>query len=214
MPSCTMSPFSNWGKLAPHSHSSPAGCCRSSEDFRKDPADATQVWGTKTRELEKHYGLRSLSDAEREMLITRLPPHYMIHAYANCFDRDERNPEFVPWVQAFHPSADRDTWIRDRSQCLRLGLQALIAMMREHIIFLSEQECTRARAPYKLPKDVLRRAFWRVDPARSGYVSLAQFMQVCTISSLSTRLGWNLNCPDEWSLTANATCSCVRYLAM
>lgn len=103
----------------------------------------------------------------------------MIHAYANCFDRDERNGEFVPWVQAFHPSADRDAWIRDRSQCLRLGLQALIAMMREHIIFLSEQECTRARAPYKLPKDVLRRAFWRVDPTQSGYVSLAQFMQVC-----------------------------------
>jgi hypothetical protein len=158
---------------------SPTACYRSSENFKKDPEDASRTWGTKTRELEKQYALRALSEAEREMLITRLPPHYMIHAYANCFDRDERSPEFVPWVQAFHPSANRDAWIKDRSQCMRLGLQALIAMMRQHIIFLSEQECMRARAPYKLPKDVLRRAFWRVDPMNSGYVSLAQFMQVC-----------------------------------
>jgi hypothetical protein len=162
----------------------PTACHRSSENFKKDPEEATRAWGTKTRELEKQYALRALSEGEREMLITRLPPHYMMHAYANCYDRDERNPEFVPWVQAFYHSANRDAWIKDRSQCMRLGLQALIAMMRLHVIFLSEQECTRARAPYKLPKDVLRGAFWRVDPTRSGYVSLAQFMQVCVIPSV------------------------------
>jgi hypothetical protein len=41
------------------------------------------------------------------------------------------------------------------------------------------QECTRARAPAALTKDVLRRAFWKVDPNKTGDVSIQQFLQVC-----------------------------------
>jgi len=157
---------------------------RSQELFRRDPEQATQAWGTMTTEIEQQYGVRTLSEAEREMLISRLPPHYLIHCYANCFDRDERKADFVPWTCSFHPSSDRAAWMRDRSQCVRLGTQAIIRMMKRHLSFLSEQECFRARAPYKLPKDILRQAFWRVDPAHTGYVSLAQFMQVCYRSRL------------------------------
>lgn len=152
---------------------------RSQEMFQRDPEQATQAWGTTTMEVERQYGLRALSDAEREMLISRLPPHYLIHCYANCFDRDERKPDFIPWTAAFHASSDRAAWIRDRSLCLRLGTQSVVRMMKCHLSFLSEQECARARAPYKLPKDILRQALWRVDPTHTGYVSLAQFMQVC-----------------------------------
>jgi echinoderm microtubule-associated protein-like 5 len=139
---------------------------------------ATDNWGTTTVAIEKEYGLRALSDGEREMLIARLPPHYMIHSFANCFDRDERQPAFIPWTFAFHRTSDRTAWIRNRSQCIRLGTQAVLIMMHRHLGYISEQECKRARAPYKLPKDILRQAFWRVEPRRTGYCSLSQFMQV------------------------------------
>jgi hypothetical protein len=148
-------------------------------------------------EIQKQYGLRSLADSEREMLISRLPPHYMIHAYANCFDRDERRPDFVPWTYAFHSASDRTAWIRDRSQCVRLSVQAVLVMMRKHLTYLSEQECARARAPYKLPKDILRQAFWRVDPHHTGYTSMAQFMQVNYILfefCISLSYGRRLSC--------------------
>ena len=154
------------------------------ETFKRDPQLATQAWGITTRELQDGYGLRALDDAERELLIERLPPHYMIHAYANCFDRDEKQNDFVPWTYAFLRSADRAAWMRDRPQCIRQGTQAALIMMRQHLTYISEQECRRARAPYKLPKDILRQAFWRVDPRRTGYVSLAQFMQVCILLRL------------------------------
>lgn len=152
--------------------------CRSQEKFRRDPAAATAEWGTTTRDIQKGHGLRALADGERELLISRLPPHYMLHAYANCFDRDERQPDFVPWTAAWHAPCGRAQWLRDRPQCIRMGVQALLLMMRRHLVYISEQECKRARAPYKLPKDILRQAFWRVDAQRTGYVSLAQFMQV------------------------------------
>lgn len=152
--------------------------CRSQDTFRSNPEQATNDWGDTTKELQAQYGIRSLSDCEREMLIARLPPHYMLHCFANCFDRSERGPDFIPWTYAFHKQSDRIAWIRDRSQCIRLGTQAILIMMRKHLSYISEQECKRARAPYKLPKDILRQAFWRVDPRRTGYCSLAQFMQV------------------------------------
>ncbi|GMH32772.1 hypothetical protein BSKO_00606 [Bryopsis sp. KO-2023] len=40
------------------------------------------------------------------------------------------------------------------------------------------QECTRAQAPAALQRDILRQAFWKVDPHRVGDVSLQQFLQV------------------------------------
>lgn len=152
--------------------------CRSTEAFRKDPDGATQAWGATTAALQQQHGLRALADGEREMLVSRLPPHYMLHALAHCLDRDERAADFLPWTAAFADAAGRGAWLQDRSQCLRLGTQALLAMMRAHLVYMSGEECRRARAPYKLPKDMLRKAFWRVDPRRSGYVSLPQFMQV------------------------------------
>ena len=128
--------------------------------------------------LDKQYGLRALQDSERELLIARLPPHYMLHAYANSFDRDEKSSDFVPWTAAWCSAAQRAAWLRERPACVRLGTQALLAAMRRHLCYLSEQECSRARAPYKLPRDILRLAFVHVDVRRTGYVSLAQFMQV------------------------------------
>lgn len=44
--------------------------------------------------------------------------------------------------------------------------------------YLSEAECARAHAPAAFAKDILRRAFWKVDPARTGTVSIQQFLQV------------------------------------
>ena len=46
------------------------------------------------------------------------------------------------------------------------------------------QECRRARAPAALTKDVLKRAFWKVDPYKTGSISLQQFLQVPHPSSL------------------------------
>lgn len=40
------------------------------------------------------------------------------------------------------------------------------------------QECVRAQAPAALEKDILRQAFWKVDPCRAGDVSVQQFLQV------------------------------------
>ena len=152
--------------------------CRSQDAFKCNIDQATQDWGTTTQLLHKQYGLRALADGERELLISKLPPHYMLHAYANCFDRNEKGPDFAPWTAAWCSTAGRNAWLRDRPACVRLGTQALLAAMRRHLCYLSEQECGRARAPYKLPRDILRLAFVRVDPRRTGYVSLAQFMQV------------------------------------
>jgi hypothetical protein len=152
--------------------------CRSTERFKKDPESATEEWAATASTVRSNFGLHVLSDGEREMLIARLPPHYKIQALVNCFDRDERSPDFLPWTAAFNPSAGRVAWLKDRSQCIRLGTQAMLAMMRTHLEYMSEQECRQARAPYKLPKDVLRKAFLRVDSRQTGYVSLPQFMQV------------------------------------
>ncbi|CAD7702032.1 unnamed protein product [Ostreobium quekettii] len=41
-----------------------------------------------------------------------------------------------------------------------------------------EQECASAQAPAALQKDVLRHAFWKVDPQRAGDISIQQFLQV------------------------------------
>jgi hypothetical protein len=124
-------------------------------------------------------GLSKLQMQEREWLICRLPPHHQIHALAQCLDRDTRDKAFLPWTYAFQRSCNRAAWVRDMGQCLRLGTQALLQMMRTHLQYLSDRECARARAPYKLVKDILRQGFWHVDPSHSGYVSMAQFMQVC-----------------------------------
>lgn len=51
-------------------------------------------------------------------------------------------------------------------------------MMRRHLKFMSDRECNSARAPAALEKDILRHAFWRVDPQRTGAVSIQQFLQV------------------------------------
>lgn len=51
-------------------------------------------------------------------------------------------------------------------------------MMRRHLKYLSERACSAARAPAALEKDILRQAFWKVDPQRTGSVSLQQFLQV------------------------------------
>lgn len=160
-----------------------SGFCRSSERFKRDAEAATSEWDATAMAMQSQYGLHVLSNGEREMLISRLPPHYAIHALANCFDRDERSPDFVPWTAAYHSGSGRAAWLLDRSQCLRLGTQALLAMMRTHLVYMTEQECRRARAPYKIPKDLLRKAFWRIDLGRTGYVSLPQFMQVCCLSA-------------------------------
>lgn len=47
--------------------------------------------------------------------------------------------------------------------------------------FLSEQRCVLARAPASSIKGLLREAFWKVDPERTGLVSMEQFMQVCGV---------------------------------
>lgn len=138
---------------------------------------------TQSTALVQQAGLTKLQLQEREWLIQRLPPHHQIHALSQCLNRDHQDPGFVPWTRAFHPSCNRAAWVRDMGQCLRLGTQALLQMMRTHVNFLSDRECSRARAPYKLVKDILRQAFWRVDPQHSGYTSMAQFMQVGALSS-------------------------------
>ena len=44
--------------------------------------------------------------------------------------------------------------------------------------YLVDQRCQAARAPASRPQDILREEFWRVDPERTGLVSLEQFLQV------------------------------------
>ncbi len=50
--------------------------------------------------------------------------------------------------------------------------------MRRHLKFMSDRECHAARAPAAMEKDILRQAFWRVDPQKTGSVSVQQFLQV------------------------------------
>lgn len=149
---------------------------RSTRTFKADPDNAELVQQSTMRVQQA--GLSKLQTQEREWLIERLPPHHKIHALSQCLDRDTHDRAFTPWTYAFHSACHRAAWVRDMGQCIRLGVQALLQMMRMHLKYLSDQECSRARAPYKLVKDILRQAFWRVDPAHTGYVSMAQFMQV------------------------------------
>ena len=44
--------------------------------------------------------------------------------------------------------------------------------------FLVDQRCMAARAPASRPQDILREEFWRVDPERTGLISVEQFLQV------------------------------------
>jgi hypothetical protein len=94
---------------------------------------ATSEWVTTTLQVQQGYGLRALADGKRKQLVARLPPHYIIHAYADCFDRDERGPSFVPWTFVFHRAADPGAWLRDRAACVRLNTHAELVMMRRHV---------------------------------------------------------------------------------
>lgn len=129
--------------------------------------------------------LPKLTDDEREAVLLKLPPPQRIHALRNCLDRDIDAPDFTPWTQVWDDNAppvwNGDTWRKDaagKEFCIRLALQKVETLMRQHLKYLSDVQCRSARAPSTMTKDLLRRAFWKVDPARTGTVSLQQFMQV------------------------------------
>lgn len=81
-------------------------------------------------------------------------------------------------LQAYIPELDPAAWHRNRETCVRLAVQHLERLMRQHLEYLADADCRSAKAPSAQPKHVLKRAFWKVDPQRSGLVSLQQFLQV------------------------------------
>ncbi|KXZ48848.1 hypothetical protein GPECTOR_25g433 [Gonium pectorale] len=142
-----------------------------------------------------------LSDADREFLLSRLTPYQRIHALHQCLDKDATMvcKEWIPWPLSI---LNRDTLnaeregrkprppkydIRDwnggaaqRDMLMRLATGELEYMMRRHLKYMSDQTCGAARAPAAMEKDILRQAFWRVDPNKTGTVSIQQFLQART----------------------------------
>ncbi|KAJ9507961.1 hypothetical protein QJQ45_021288 [Haematococcus lacustris] len=123
-------------------------------------------------------GVEKLQETDRVLVLSRLSAHQRVHALRNCLDRDTRAPDFQPWTQRVWDRLDARFWKRNKEIAIRLANQRLENMMRRHLRYLSEQRCAAARAPAARTKDVLREAFWRVDPSHSGLVSLQQFLQV------------------------------------
>ncbi|MEW5318145.1 MAG: hypothetical protein WDW38_009391 [Sanguina aurantia] len=146
-----------------------------------------------------------LSDAEREFLLSKMTPHQRIHSLRKCMDRNAKAANFTPWPLVVlpqernapaglwmltplppnlphHPSIHVQytisDWHHQPDTVMRLALQKIENWMRRHLKYLSEAECARAHAPAAFAKDILRRAFWKVDPARTGTVSIQQFLQV------------------------------------
>ncbi|EFJ49062.1 hypothetical protein VOLCADRAFT_90304 [Volvox carteri f. nagariensis] len=142
-----------------------------------------------------------LSEAEREFLITRLTPYQRIHALHQCLDKDQHTAckDWIPWPLAIlnretlvaeregrkarPPKYEMSDWNggqaqRDMLMRLAIAEVGLEYMMRRHLKFMSDRACNAARAPSALEKDILRQAFWRVDPQRTGTVSIQQFLQV------------------------------------
>ncbi|KAK9820398.1 hypothetical protein WJX72_009942 [[Myrmecia] bisecta] len=119
-----------------------------------------------------------LREDERVWLINKLPPHQKMHALRHSLDRDRQEGKFVPWTQAVMKELNGAAWEKNAEQCIRLAVQRVEDMMRRHLRFLSDQQCAAARAPSALVKDIMRQAFWRVDPKKTGEVSLQQFLQV------------------------------------
>ncbi|GIL75046.1 hypothetical protein Vretifemale_4865, partial [Volvox reticuliferus] len=141
----------------------------------------------------------ALSDAEREFLLTRLTPYQRIHALHQCLDKDQSSAckTWIPWPlavlnretlvaqqegrKARPPKYEMSDWNggpAQRDMLMRLAIAELEYMMRRHLKFMSDWACNAARAPSALEKDILRQAFWRVDPQRTGSVSIQQFLQV------------------------------------
>lgn len=73
---------------------------------------------------------------------------------------------------------DAKFWRRNREMAIRLAVQKLENIMKRHLEYLSEMKCAAARAPAARTKDIIREHFWKVDPQRSGLVSIQQFLQV------------------------------------
>ncbi|KAG2428966.1 hypothetical protein HXX76_011210 [Chlamydomonas incerta] len=140
-----------------------------------------------------------LSDADREYLLQKLTPYQRIHALYHCLDKNPATSlkEWIPWPMAILNRAtlhaqrvglkpppakyDLEDWKGGPAQVdmlMRLATTELEYMMRRHLKFMSDRECNSARAPAALEKDILRHAFWRVDPQRTGAVSIQQFLQV------------------------------------
>ncbi|GLC70429.1 hypothetical protein PLESTF_000972700 [Pleodorina starrii] len=140
-----------------------------------------------------------LSEAEREFLLSRLTPYQRIHALHQCLDKDQRTAckDWIPWPLAIlnretlvaeregrkarPPKYELSDWKGGQAQrdmLMRLAIGELEYMMRRHLKFMSDRACSAARAPSALEKDILRQAFWRVDPQRTGEVSIQQFLQV------------------------------------
>ncbi|KAG2496899.1 hypothetical protein HYH03_004906 [Edaphochlamys debaryana] len=143
-----------------------------------------------------------LSDADREYLLSRLTPYQRIHALYHCLDKDQmlavKEDGWMPWPLAIlnrdslvaqregrakvpPPKYDYHDWNgggAQRDMLMRLATQELEYMMRRHLKYMSDRECHAARAPAALEKDILRQAFWRVDPQKTGSVSIQQFLQV------------------------------------
>ncbi|GFR50670.1 hypothetical protein Agub_g12921 [Astrephomene gubernaculifera] len=140
-----------------------------------------------------------LGDADREFLLGRLTPFQRIHALHQGLDKDPGSAcvEWLPWPLAIlnretlvaeregrrapPPKYDIADWNggpAQRDMLMRLATAELEYLMRRHLKFMSERQCSAARAPAALEKDILRQAFWRVDPGRSGAVSVQQFLQV------------------------------------
>eukprot|EP00798_Chlamydomonas_sp_ICE-L_P017096 gene17096-23393_t len=119
-----------------------------------------------------------LKESDRVMLFQRLQPYQRVHAYKNMWDVDTKAKDFIPWTQLVWDKLDRAFWARNRELGIRLAVQKLENMMRRHLLYTSENRNNNARAPSSSAREVLREAFWKVDPQRTGMVSLAQFLQV------------------------------------
>eukprot|EP00200_Dunaliella_tertiolecta_P007628 CAMPEP_0202381592 /NCGR_PEP_ID=MMETSP1127-20130417/37027_1 /ASSEMBLY_ACC=CAM_ASM_000462 /TAXON_ID=3047 /ORGANISM="Dunaliella tertiolecta, Strain CCMP1320" /LENGTH=1435 /DNA_ID=CAMNT_0048980603 /DNA_START=339 /DNA_END=4646 /DNA_ORIENTATION=+ len=119
-----------------------------------------------------------LGEPERVLVLSKLTPYQRIHALRLCLDRDIRAKDFIPWTQMVWDKLNARFWRRNRDMCIRLATQRLENYMKRHLQYLADQKCNAARAPASRTKDVLREAFWRVDPDRTGRVSLQQFLQV------------------------------------
>lgn len=80
-----------------------------------------------------------LVDAERELVISRLPPHQQIFAFRNCLDRNMLDRSCEPWTQAVSPELDAEAWWSNREQCIRSAVLKILSWMKLHLRYLSEK---------------------------------------------------------------------------
>eukprot|EP00210_Caulerpa_lentillifera_P000626 g605.t1 len=119
--------------------------------------------------------LPKLTYSERQSLIGALPVHHQIFCIRDEFCQDVNSSSFTPWTVVIDPGLNSTAWRMNKDQTIRLAVEKLAHFMKQHLQYIANKRCQAARAPAAFEKEILVQGFWKVDPKRTGLVSLDQF---------------------------------------